>query len=159
MLSCIVGLIALFVEAVPIFLVAGLEAVSGLLLLGGGIVRQALPQLCASRFTAANHSQAFAIGLRGVSCSLTDDAAFDRTLNCNLINQGSTTVGGTTGYGIGIPESDDKNVYTDRLLGNCKKATVDEAFQFVACGFVLLTLFLCYLFLRNGRPSGKRSYV
>jgi hypothetical protein len=53
MVACAVGIIAVFVEAIPIFLVAGLEALSGLLLLGGGIVRHSCAHV--SVRPTANH--------------------------------------------------------------------------------------------------------
>jgi hypothetical protein len=96
--------------------------------------------------------------LKGVSCDPNDESTAEATLNCPLINQGSTNFNGQPAYGIAIPDADATTV-ANRLIDNCKKAEADQAFQFIAFGLALATLFLCFLFLRNGRPSGKRSYV
>ncbi|KAK2062632.1 hypothetical protein LY76DRAFT_589226 [Colletotrichum caudatum] len=123
----ILGLAATFIDAIPALIVMAADALSGLLLLGGGI--------------------AFAIGLRGVTCTKDKAVAM---LDNELINGGSVTEDGKRKF--------DK-VTEDLLMDNCKKATADQALQFVTVGFVITTIFLVFLVWKNGRGSKGGAYV
>lgn len=47
----------------------------------------------------------------------------------------------------------------DQLLDNCKKATADQAMQFVTFGFALATIGLVFLVWKKGRSGSGRTYV
>ncbi|EFQ33323.1 hypothetical protein CGRA01v4_06960 [Colletotrichum graminicola] len=128
----ILGLVSAYIDAIPALIVMAADALSGLLLLGGGI--------------------AFAIGLRGVTCETPNSQdELDLQWSNELIN------GGSVKY-----EGDDKvgdKMTQDRLVDNCKKATADQAMQFVTFGFVITTIVLVFLVWRNGRGSKGGAYV
>ncbi|KAK1595275.1 marvel domain-containing protein [Colletotrichum navitas] len=130
----ILGLASAFIDAIPALVVMAADALSGLLLLGGGI--------------------AFAIGLRGVTCDATNDLEKLKAQYQNvLINAGAAKV---TGERYMFTH---RQMSTDRLLSNCKKATADQAMQFVTLGFVISTIVLLFLVWRNGRGSKGGAYV
>ncbi|KAK2032857.1 hypothetical protein LX32DRAFT_635934 [Colletotrichum zoysiae] len=124
----ILGLAATFIDAIPALVVMAADALSGLLLLGGGI--------------------AFAIGLRGVTCT---------TERLEAIRENELINGGSVKY------KEEKALHEDmttaRLFANCKKATADQALQFVTVGFVITTIFLVFLVWKNGRGSKGGAYV
>ncbi|GJC86769.1 hypothetical protein ColLi_09607 [Colletotrichum liriopes] len=125
------GFASAFIDAIPALVVMAADALSGLLLLGGGI--------------------AFAIGLRGVTCDPQTQDEFDTLSRNGLINGGALDA--------------DKNpilhhdMTTGRLLNNCKKATADQAMQFVTFGFATVTAVLVFLVWKNGRGSRGGAYV
>jgi hypothetical protein len=77
-------------------------------------------------------------------------------LNNPFVNQGSIDTPSGTAYGVFIPDEDGA---AGRLQGNCQKAIADQAFQFLSFGLAVGTVFLCFLFLRNGRPGKSGTYV
>ncbi|KAJ3956139.1 hypothetical protein N0V92_007321 [Colletotrichum tropicale] len=126
----VLGAAAAFFDAIPAVVVMAADAVSGLLLLGGGI--------------------AIAIGLSGTTCDPNTQDELDKLQGNDLVNRGRITVDGKQGYGA-------KNL--GELQDNCKKATVDQAMQFVTFGFVLATIALVFLVWRRNRAGGGRAYV
>ncbi|KAF4897055.1 hypothetical protein CGCF415_v011343 [Colletotrichum fructicola] len=125
----ILGIIATFFDAIPAIIVMGADAVSGILLLAGGI--------------------AFAIGLRGVDCGASTGTSPLELVNNDIINRGMILL------------NNKKTTYAElwQLQANCKKATADQAMQFVTCGFVLATIALVFLVWRRNRVGGGRAYV
>ncbi|KAK2039548.1 hypothetical protein LZ31DRAFT_569293 [Colletotrichum somersetense] len=118
----ILGLAATFIDAIPALVVMAADALSGLLLLGGGIV---------------------------LTCT-TD--RLEAIMDNELINGGS------------VKYQEEKILHGDMakagpLLRNCKKATADQALQFVTVGFVITTIFLVFLVWKNGRSSKGGAYV
>ncbi|KAF5527427.1 hypothetical protein CGCA056_v001224 [Colletotrichum aenigma] len=132
----IFGAVATFFDAIPALVVMAVDAVSGVLLLAGGI--------------------AFAIGLRGITCDPGNDDDLKMLYANDIINRGK------------VENSNKKNneewpwttVGTEgELIGNCKKATADQAMQFVTCGFALATIALVFLVWKKNRSGGGRAYV
>ncbi|KAK1983828.1 marvel domain-containing protein, partial [Colletotrichum cereale] len=126
----ILGLASAFVDAVPALVVMTADALSGLLLLGGGI--------------------AFAIGLRGVTCDPKTKDEVNALMYNVLINGGAVDQDGN----IQHPDMTD-----GLLLGNCKKATADQAMQFVTFGLAMTTIVLVFLVWKNDRGSKGGAYV
>ncbi|KAF6835993.1 hypothetical protein CPLU01_03898 [Colletotrichum plurivorum] len=124
------GIVSVFFEAIPALIVMAVDAVSGLLLLAGGI--------------------AIAIGLRGTTCDPTTQDDWDKLQDNDLVNRGKAKVDGKWGYG---------STSADQLLDNCKKATADQAMQFVTFGFALATIVLVCLVWKKGRSGSGRTYV
>ncbi|EQB46681.1 hypothetical protein CGLO_14256 [Colletotrichum gloeosporioides Cg-14] len=124
------GAVAAFFDAIPALVVMAADAVSGLLLLGGGI--------------------AIAIGLSGTTCDPKTQDELDKLRDNDLVNRGRITVDGKQTVGA-------ENL--GELQNNCRKATADQAMQFVTFGFVLATLALVFLVWRRNRAGGGRAYV
>ncbi|KAK1640195.1 marvel domain-containing protein [Colletotrichum phormii] len=123
----VLGLVSVFIDAIPALVVMAADALSGVLLLGGGI--------------------AFAIGLRGVACK-NDDMG---DIGNDIINGGGYKEDGKW-Y---LPKDSTKEF----LLERCKKATADQAMQFVTFGFALTTIVLVFLVWKNGRGGRGTNYV
>ncbi|KAL2878598.1 hypothetical protein SGCOL_006068 [Colletotrichum sp. CLE4] len=124
----VLGLISVFIDAIPALVVMAADALSGVFLLGGGI--------------------AFAIGLRGVACNNKHGADI---VNSDIINGGRYKKNGDWYYS---PDATD-----EFLLERCKKATADQAMQFVTFGFALTTIILVFLVWKNGRGGRRTNYV
>ncbi|KXH59922.1 hypothetical protein CSAL01_02507 [Colletotrichum salicis] len=124
----VLGLVSVFIDAIPALIVMAADALSGVLLLGGGI--------------------AFAIGLRGVACK-NDDMGdiFDN----DIINGGRYKKDGKWYLPGDLTE--------EFLFERCKKATADQAIQFVTFGFALTTIVLVFLVWKNGRGGRGTNYV
>ncbi|OHW95020.1 hypothetical protein CSPAE12_06290 [Colletotrichum incanum] len=125
------GLASAFIDAIPALVVMAADALSGVLLLGGGIV--------------------FAIGLHGVTCDPQTERESRTLLRNGLIN-------GVTFDGDGEPFPH-KDMTAGRLLDNCKKDTADQAMQFVTFGFAIASIVLVFLVWKNGRGSRSGAYV
>ncbi|KAM7184676.1 Marvel domain containing protein [Naviculisporaceae sp. PSN 640] len=136
-----VGAAGLFISAIPELIVLGLDALSGILFAAGGI--------------------AWAVGLRGISCSLNDHISREdwiKTLTNDLINQGTLKVNDGTWYGV-QRGTDDADVVSDRLSSNCKKGLADEVFQFLCFVLAVGLIVLGYIRMRKGGKTGGSSYV
>ncbi|KAF9875607.1 hypothetical protein CkaCkLH20_06988 [Colletotrichum karsti] len=123
----LLGAIATFFDFIPALIVVAADAVSGLLLLAGGI--------------------AIAIGIQGVTCDPTTADGSQKILDNAIINRGRYRV------------NDQWTSYSseDQLLDNCKRATADQAMQFVTFGFALATMGLVYLIWKKGHAGGGRA--
>ncbi|KAM7198771.1 Marvel domain containing protein [Rhypophila sp. PSN 637] len=134
-----IGTAGLFISAIPELVVLGLDALAGLFFIAGGI--------------------AWAIGLKGVSCSLTYDGSSGAELASaflnGLINQGTLGTGDNPAVGVG---SDDPYVATDRLMSNCKKGLADEVMQFILVAVAIGLIALGYIRMRKGGKTGS-TYV
>ncbi|KAK7436965.1 hypothetical protein Landi51_12336 [Colletotrichum acutatum] len=124
----VLGLLSVFIDAIPALVVMATDALSGVLLLGGGI--------------------AFAIGLRGVAC---DEKHWKAIGHNNIINGGKFKQDGQWYLAPGMTD--------DVLLERCRKATADQAMQFVTFGFALATIVLVFLVLKNGSGGRNTNYV
>ncbi|KAF4817096.1 hypothetical protein CGCSCA5_v006118 [Colletotrichum siamense] len=125
------GAAAAFFDFIPALIVMAADAVSGVLLLAGGI--------------------AFAIGLRGITCDPGNGEELERLYENDIINRGKTkAASGDGSASTGTP---------DQVVGNCKKAFADQAMQFVTCGFALATIALVFLVWKKNRSGGGRAYV
>ncbi|KAJ0297018.1 hypothetical protein COL5a_010734 [Colletotrichum fioriniae] len=91
---------------------------------------------------------AFAIGLRGVAC---DENHWKAIGDNDIINGGKFKQDGKWYFAPGITD--------DFLLERCKKATADQAMQFVTFGFALTTIALVFLVWKNGRGGRGTNYV
>ncbi|KAJ0164604.1 hypothetical protein CTA2_630 [Colletotrichum tanaceti] len=128
----IMGFASAFIDAIPALAVMAADALSGLLLLGGGI--------------------AFVIGLRGVTCDPpNNETEWKRLQQNSLINGGTVKIGEEDYRHVDVTHS--------RLLDNCRKATADQAMHFVTIGFAVATIFLVFLVWKNGRGSRGSSHV
>lgn len=95
--------------------------------------------------------QAFAIGLRGITCDPGNGEEIERLYENDIINRGKTkAASGDGSASTGTP---------DQVVGNCKKAFADQAMQFVTCGFALATIALVFLVWKKNRSGGGRAYV
>ncbi|OBR13786.1 hypothetical protein CH63R_02512 [Colletotrichum higginsianum IMI 349063] len=128
----IMGFASAFIDAIPALAIMAADALSGLLLLGGGI--------------------AFVIGLRGVTCDLPEDDIGLKTLSGNSLINGGTVK-------IGKVNTLHEDLTFSRLLDNCRKATADQAMHFVTFGFAVATIFLVFLVWKNGRGSRGGSHI
>ncbi|GKT43686.1 uncharacterized protein ColSpa_03867 [Colletotrichum spaethianum] len=126
----ILGLASAFIDAIPALVVMAADALSGLLLLGGGI--------------------AFAIGLRGVTCDPKTQEEYDMLSDNVLLNGGAVRVKRSTAR---------EEMTMGRLMDNCKKATADQAMQFVTFGFAMATVVFVFLVWKNGRGSRGGAYI
>ncbi|KAK1721787.1 hypothetical protein BDP67DRAFT_539889 [Colletotrichum lupini] len=110
----VLGLVAVFIDAIPALVVMAADAVSGVLLLGGGIHWKAIG-------------------------------------NNDIINGGKFKQDGQWYLAPGMTES--------VLLERCRKATANQAMQFVTFGFALTTIVLIFLVWKNGRGGRGTNYV
>ncbi|KAK4218641.1 marvel domain-containing protein [Rhypophila decipiens] len=135
-----VGVAGLFISAIPELIVLGLDALAGVFFIAGGI--------------------AWAIGLKGVTCSLNGDSTnneYIAALNNELINQGSIDTSEGKGYGV-YKDTTDINVAIERLAGNCKKGLSDEVMQFILFAIAIGLIVLGYIRMRKGGKTGS-TYV
>ncbi|KAM7214343.1 Marvel domain containing protein [Rhypophila decipiens] len=137
-----VGTAGLFISAIPELVVLGLDALAGVFFIAGGI--------------------AWAIGLKGFSCSLNADSPLDQGIaaaSCGLINQGTLDVGnGQQVTGVEKDSGGDGYKALDLLMGNCKKGLADEVMQFILVALAIGLIALGYIRMRKGGKTGS-TYV
>jgi len=131
----VIGVAGLFLTSIPEIAVIVLDGLLGVFFLAGGI--------------------AYAVGLKGTSCTDRSVENVDSTGTNPLISEGQTTYpNGIPGYGIeqGLNSLEDLPELTVRVLGRCKQVLSDEIIQFVL--FALAIGFLVLGFLRMRKGSG-----
>jgi hypothetical protein len=97
------------------------------------------------------------IGLGGIQCDLV--ASGEQMLTNPLLNQGddrSRCSADGPCPGVVFRANGDAKEAANLLLGNCQKARSDQIIQFLLFGLALGSIFLTFLFWKNGKPS-KRS--
>jgi len=126
MIVCVVGIVAVFLEIIPLIGVLAGDALSGIFFLAGGI--------------------AYSIGLKGVDCNAGSNDIFNAMANSDLVNLGTIQVDGQTYYGISTFST------VDQLRDVCRRAIADETIQYLAFLFCLFTM--AVMFLERRRSSG-----
>ncbi|KAL2121631.1 hypothetical protein VTJ04DRAFT_5658 [Mycothermus thermophilus] len=138
MIVCGVTIASFFLSFLPGVVAMGLDALAGLLFLGGGI--------------------ALAHALRNVdNCTNGDNMLLNP-----LLNRGTVEVGRTTHYGI-VEEGDADNptrLYF-RLRGSCQRAQAAEILQFLSFGVLTALAVAGFWMMRQGGGGGTRrgAYV
>ncbi|KAK0714780.1 marvel domain-containing protein [Lasiosphaeris hirsuta] len=131
------GVAGLFFDAIPDIVNLALDTLAGLLFAAGGI--------------------AWAIGIKGITC--TSDYDVEKMLYNGLLNLGTISSGGQTGYGVGAISSTDDEVVS-HLKSNCQKGFADEIISFLSFGVAAGLVGLGYLRMRKGgSSSGAGRYV
>ncbi|KAK3353687.1 marvel domain-containing protein [Lasiosphaeria hispida] len=132
-----IGVAGLFFDAIPDIVNLALDALAGLLFAAGGI--------------------AWAIGIKGISCTSEYDA--DKMLGNGLLNLGTVSAGGQTGYGVGAISDTAEEVF-GHLKSNCQKGFADEIISFLSFGVAAGLVGLGYVRMRKGGgSSGAGRYV
>jgi hypothetical protein len=163
----VLGLISLWIDKLPSLVIIGLDGVSALLLVAGGIVSSLLmlPIISALLTSIAHPSrltahQAFAVGLKGVTCEKVDNIreAIDMVDN-HLLNEGTN---GDFSWGFrdrfcSAKECDD-NKASDLILSRCKTAVANEVLLFITFALAVGTVVISWLYWRKGK-GGPRRYV
>lgn len=128
-----VGVLSTFVSFLPDLVPIVLDGLSGLFFLGGGI--------------------AWAYSLKDTAnCS-----NYEQMLYNPLLNQGTISVGGETGYGVISSPEDSPETVINRLKGNCQRAQADEIIQFLCFGLAVgLVAIGLVQQRRNGGGTGRR---
>ncbi|KAK5002238.1 hypothetical protein LTR28_011659 [Elasticomyces elasticus] len=141
MLAALIGVAAIFVEAIQGLIMPIIDALAALLLLAAGIPKKRQHE---RRKLTISARQAIAVGLKGVSCT-------DRfTVIPNKLLNGGGCVALDGGYGCAWKDDNE-------LKGRCQKAEADAVFIFLAC---LVTLGLIGLaFLSRKRGGGQKAVV
>lgn len=132
--AALIGIAAVFVSFVPDIVSWAVDGLAALLLAAGGI--------------------AFAIGLKGVSCSLYNDKmALNDLLNCGW--EGKRELPCPQGScGPSCPGSTTSAV-GKYMMGRCRSATADEVFLFMA--FLVTAIALGFSFVMRGK--GRSGYA
>ncbi|KAB5540524.1 marvel domain-containing protein [Coniochaeta sp. 2T2.1] len=134
MIVAFLGLICLFISAIPAIVPMALDALAGLLLLAGGI--------------------AWAVGLKGIQCK---EEHYQKMYANPLLNEGCID-GGSIPY-CGVAGDDPKKATdagTFRTLNvRCKYAMSDEIMQFILFLVSGILLFLGFLLMRKGKGGGR----
>ena len=104
--------------------------------------------------------QAYAVGLKGVSCTEDTYANGMAILHNPLVNEGQTTIAGQPWWGIldGMDVTKEDMV-TKVIFGRCKQLLSDESLQFVLFVLAIGFLALGYLRLRKGSGGPTSSTV
>jgi len=134
MIVAFLGLVCLFISAIPALVPMVLDALAGLLLLAGGI--------------------AWAVGLKGVKCD--EDHALALYDN-GLLNEGCISDGKKGDRpicGVYSGDADDRKAF-DRLNARCKYAMSDEIIQFILFAVSAILLLLGFLIMRKGKGGGR----
>ncbi|KAK4987008.1 hypothetical protein LTR66_007705 [Elasticomyces elasticus] len=141
MLAALIGVAAIFVEAIQGLIMPIIDALAALLLLAAGIpnTRQHV-----TRKLTISARQAIAVGLKGVSCT----NPYTTTLN-KLLNGGD----------CGLSKGEINCEYTsyNELKGRCQKAEADAVFVFLAFLVTLGLIGLAFLFRKRG--GGQKAVV
>ena len=138
MIVAFLGLVCLFISAIPAIVPMVLDAVAGLLLLAGGI--------------------AWAVGLKGIKC---EEEYYTKMYDNPLLNEGCVGGGGGARPYCGVA-GDDPNKVTDEgtfrtLNVRCKYAMSDEIIQFILFLVSGILLFIGFLLMRKGKGGGRRT--
>ncbi|KAH8897170.1 hypothetical protein GQ53DRAFT_818449 [Thozetella sp. PMI_491] len=136
------GVASLFLEAIPSIIPVGFKAIGALLFVAGGI--------------------AWAVGLKGLSCSDSTSPNIDNLYTNPLLNQGCVTKPANKDYPYCAVVGDAPAEYTidyafPGLKSNCQKALADEVLMFVS--FALIVALIVLGFLYRKRRGGSSSYV
>jgi hypothetical protein len=137
MIVAAVGLVCLFVQAIPAIVPMVLDALAGLLLVAGGI--------------------AFAVGLKGIRC---DEDHADALYGNGLLNEGCITAQDGFPYcGVreGTRTDDQGRELFDKLNGRCKTAMSDEIMQFVLFAVCAILVGIGFLIMRKGKGGSSRG--
>lgn len=137
MLVAFLGLICLFVSAVPAVVPMALDALAGILLLAGGI--------------------AWAVGLKGIKCD--EDHAAAMYAN-GLLNEGCLPAdkkGDSPYCGVLVGIGDNSQKAFDRINSRCEYGMSDEIIQFILFAVCAILLFLGFLIMRQGKGGGGRG--
>ncbi|KAK3324772.1 marvel domain-containing protein [Cercophora scortea] len=125
----VAGVAGLLVEAIPSIVNMALDAVMGILFLGGGI--------------------AWAVGLKGINCKLQETQNAQSMLFNGLLNEGTTDFGHGIDYGVTDGATSEQEIF-DRLSSNCQKALADEVVQFISFGLAIGLVVLTFLSRKKG---------
>lgn len=137
MIVAFLGLVCLFVSAIPQIIPMALDALAGLLLVAGGI--------------------AWAVGLKGVRC---DENHGPQMYNNGLLNEGCVRGDDGSPYcGVLADSGNDANKAFDRINTRCKYAMSDEIMQFILFAVSALLLFVGFLIMRKGKGGTRGRYV
>lgn len=128
MIVAVIGFASLFVEFLQGIIMMVLDTLAALLFLAGGI--------------------AVAVGLRGVSCGTSADAA-NSMLKNGLINGGCKDDYNTC-WGWGTDTTKD---YVNKLKERCQMDEADSAFMFL--GFIVCAGLVAHTFFIGGRSMGR----
>lgn len=148
------GVAGLFISSIPELFVLGVDAVCGILFAAGGIVCSSLLIRDLSQVTNPYlPKKAWAVGLKGISC--TDDSTENyKNMALNgLINEGTLTTGDEQYVGVG-KDSNDWSEALGQLKGNCQKGMADEIVQFLCFGVAVGLVALGYVRMRKGGKTG-----
>jgi len=127
----IIGVVAIFATALPEIISWAVDALAALFLLAGGI--------------------AFAVGLKGTSCSKVNTALVQNDLlNCGYLGSKKGTNGGPTCTG-----SNDASKILAAVQSRCRQATADEAFLWMTLVITIAALVVSFL----SRGRGSRGYA
>lgn len=135
MVVALLGLLSLFVSAVPAVVPMALDAVAGILLLAGGI--------------------AWAVGLKGLEC---DEAHADAMYANGLLNEGCEAAdkkGDSPYCGVWVGAGNNAQQAFNRLNARCKYAMGDQIIQFILFGVCAVLLLLGFLIMRQGKGGGR----
>ncbi|TKA79026.1 hypothetical protein B0A55_03159 [Friedmanniomyces simplex] len=127
-LAALIGIAASFIDAIPDLIMAVVDALASVLLLAGGI--------------------AFAVGLKGVTCTDDVTTAYNSLLNGGCYGSGDKKL-------CGFPVQNYKGV----LAGRCRTAEADAAFLFLGFLASVAAAVLCFLASRRGGRGVKHSAV
>jgi hypothetical protein len=136
MIVAFLGLICLFISAIPAIVPMALDTLAGLLLVAGGI--------------------AWAVGLKGIKCDENHGTAM--YLN-GLLNEGCQPAqkkgdSPYCGVAVGVTDPESKEPF-NRLNTRCKYAMSDEIIQFILFAVCIILLCLGFLIMRKGRGGGR----
>lgn len=88
--------------------------------------------------------------MRGITCDAKTEEQLIALAYNDLVNGGKVKQNGEWKL----------DITRDQVFANCKKATADQAMQFVTFGFTLVTIVLVFLVWKNGRSGGRKgTYV
>jgi hypothetical protein len=104
--------------------------------------------------------KAWAVGLKGVSCTSRSDANGLALVGSSLLNEGTLSTSQGPVYGFeshcDTTQSDGSSC-GNYVLGKCKQGQADEIIQFIAFGVSVVLLGLGFLLKRSGGRGGGRS--
>ncbi|OIW32386.1 hypothetical protein CONLIGDRAFT_678787 [Coniochaeta ligniaria NRRL 30616] len=132
MIVAFLGLVCLFISAIPAVVPLVLDSLAAILLVAGGI--------------------AFAVGLKGVKC---DEAHGPQMYANDLLNEGCVTIDGDPYCGVLVGADPKSTQAFDRINTRCKYAMSDEIIQFILFAVCAILLFLGFLIMRKGKGGGR----
>lgn len=153
LIVAVVGIAALFVDALSGFIIMGVDALCALFYLAGGVVSYTISFLfpLLAQSLTLTLVQAVAVHLRGVSCGsstvpnglLLEDKA--------MLNGGCVTFDGRDMCGYVSSDS------YGTLQARCRESTADSAFMFF--GFAVCVGAVVAAFFSKGRSGGGRGGI
>ncbi|KAH8912760.1 hypothetical protein BR93DRAFT_922724 [Coniochaeta sp. PMI_546] len=137
MIVAFLGLICLFISAIPAIVPMILDSLAGILLVAGGI--------------------AWAVGLKGIKC---DEDHGTQMYDNGLLNEGCVSADDGSPYcGVLVGADPNSRQAFDRINTRCKYAMSDEIIQFILFAVCAILLFLGFLIMRKGKGGGRGRYV